>query len=135
TPSPPAAPSHARGNPRKPRPFLAWLPPPTRLDRPRLPVLLTLHGRHPTAERELDGWPGYAHSRPVRIGNGAANQHQLDGPRWGLGAPRLPAGPAPPLAPPPRRQAARRRDLASHARLRRRGRETVARTRRRDLGD
>ena len=27
---------------------------------PRLPVLLTLHGRHPTAERELDGWPGYA---------------------------------------------------------------------------
>src|SRR5215218_4736318 len=57
-----------------------------RLDRPRLPVLLTLHGRHPTAERELDGWPGYAHSRPVRVGNGAADQHQLDGYGWVLDA-------------------------------------------------
>src|SRR5215204_5627830 len=68
------------------RHFLAWLLPASRLDRPRRPVLLTLHGRHPTAERELDGWPGYAHSRPVRVGNGAANQHQLDGYGWVLDA-------------------------------------------------
>src|ERR671931_1976858 len=68
------------------RHFLAWLLHASRLDRPRLPVLLTLHGRHPTAERELDGWPGYAHSRPVRVGNGAAGQHQLDGYGWVLDA-------------------------------------------------
>ena len=68
------------------RHFLAWLLHASRLDRPRLPVLLTLHGRHPTAEQELDGWPGYAHSRPVRVGNGAAEQHQLDGYGWVLDA-------------------------------------------------
>jgi GH15 family glucan-1,4-alpha-glucosidase len=68
------------------RHFHAWLLHASRLDRPRLPVLLTLHGRHPTAERELDGWPGYAHSRPVRVGNGADNQHQLDGYGWVLDA-------------------------------------------------
>jgi GH15 family glucan-1,4-alpha-glucosidase len=49
-------------------------------------VLFTLHGRHPTAERELDTWPGYANSRPVRVGNGAADQHQLDGYGWVLDA-------------------------------------------------
>lgn len=38
------------------------------------------------AERELHGWPGYANSRPVRVGNGAAGQHQLDGYGWVLDA-------------------------------------------------
>jgi GH15 family glucan-1,4-alpha-glucosidase len=66
--------------------FMAWLLHASRLDRPRLPVLLTLHGKHPAAERELDGWPGYAGSRPVRVGNGAAAQHQLDGYGWVLDA-------------------------------------------------
>jgi GH15 family glucan-1,4-alpha-glucosidase len=51
-----------------------------------MPVLLTLHGRHPRAERQLPGWPGYAGSRPVRVGNGAATQHQLDGYGWVLDA-------------------------------------------------
>jgi GH15 family glucan-1,4-alpha-glucosidase len=64
------------------RMFLAWLLHASRLDRPRLPVLLTLHGKHPGAERALAGWPGYAASRPVRVGNGAADQHQLDGYGW-----------------------------------------------------
>ena len=68
------------------RRFLAWLLHASRLDRPRLPVLFTLHGRHPTAEHDVEGWPGYAHSQPVRIGNGAANQHQLDGYGWVLDA-------------------------------------------------
>ncbi len=68
------------------RHFLAWLLHASRLDRPRLPVLLTLHGRHPSPERLLDGWPGYADSRPVRVGNGAADQHQLDGYGWVLDA-------------------------------------------------
>ena len=68
------------------RRFLAWLLHATRLDRPRLPVLLTLHGKHPPAEHELHGWPGYAHSVPVRAGNGAADQHQLDVYGWVLDA-------------------------------------------------
>lgn len=64
------------------RHFLAWLLHASRLARPRLPVLLTLHGRYPRPERELRGWPGYRSSRPVRTGNGAADQHQLDGYGW-----------------------------------------------------
>lgn len=68
------------------RHFLAWLLHASRRDRPRLPVLLTLAGRHPGGERELTGWPGYADSRPVRVGNGAADQHQLDGYGWVIDA-------------------------------------------------
>jgi GH15 family glucan-1,4-alpha-glucosidase len=66
--------------------FLSWLLHASRLDRPRLPVLLTLDGRHSPAERELAAWPGYARSQPVRVGNGAARQHQLDGYGWTLDA-------------------------------------------------
>jgi GH15 family glucan-1,4-alpha-glucosidase len=66
--------------------FLAWLLHASRLDRPRLRVLLTLHGKRPGRERILDGWPGYADSQPVRVGNGAADQHQLDGYGWVLDA-------------------------------------------------
>jgi GH15 family glucan-1,4-alpha-glucosidase len=68
------------------RAFMAWLLSATRLDRPRLPVLLTLHGKRPARERELSDWPGYAESVPVRLGNGAATQHQLDGYGWVLDA-------------------------------------------------
>ena len=68
------------------RRFLAWLLHASRLDRPRLPVLFTLHGRRPGREHPLEGWPGYGDSRPVRIGNGAADQHQLDGYGWVLDA-------------------------------------------------
>jgi GH15 family glucan-1,4-alpha-glucosidase len=49
-------------------------------------VLLTLHGKHPTPERVLSDWPGYANSIPVRWGNAAADQHQLDGYGWVLDA-------------------------------------------------
>lgn len=70
------------GHVEEARHFLAWLLHASRLARPRLPVLLTLHGRYPSPERELHGWPGYASSRPVRVGNGAADQHQLDGYGW-----------------------------------------------------
>ena len=68
------------------RRFLAWLLSASRLTRPRLPVLFTLHGRRPATEHDVDGWPGYADSTPVRIGNGAAGQHQLDGYGWVLDA-------------------------------------------------
>lgn len=68
------------------RAFMAWLLSATRLDRPRLPVLFTLHGKHPHPERELKDWMGYAASVPVRRGNAASEQHQLDGYGWVLDA-------------------------------------------------
>ncbi|QRI77022.1 glycoside hydrolase family 15 protein [Rhodococcus sp. PSBB066] len=64
------------------RGFLGWLLHASRLQRPRLPVLFTLDGRHAPAERTLPGWPGFAGSVPVRLGNDAADQHQLDGYGW-----------------------------------------------------
>jgi GH15 family glucan-1,4-alpha-glucosidase len=68
------------------RSFLAWLLHASRLSRPRLPVLLTVDGRHARRERPLAGWPGYAGSVPVRAGNAAAGQHQLDGYGWVIDA-------------------------------------------------
>ncbi|WP_329110283.1 glycoside hydrolase family 15 protein [Micromonospora sp. NBC_01699] len=70
------------GKPDQARGFLAWLLRASRLQRPRLPALFTLDGLRVPAERDLDGWTGYADSRPVRTGNGAAGQHQLDGYGW-----------------------------------------------------
>ncbi|SFT96721.1 Glucoamylase (glucan-1,4-alpha-glucosidase), GH15 family [Arthrobacter sp. ov118] len=66
--------------------FLNWLLHASRLQRPRLPALLTLTGGHVPRERTLADWPGYAGSAPVRTGNGAAHQHQLDGYGWVLDA-------------------------------------------------
>jgi GH15 family glucan-1,4-alpha-glucosidase len=74
------------GKDREARAFLAWLLHASRLARPRLPALFTLDGRPGPSERVLDGWPGYAGSRPVRAGNGASDQHQLDGYGWVLDA-------------------------------------------------
>jgi GH15 family glucan-1,4-alpha-glucosidase len=72
----------AAAKPQEAGAFLAWLLHASRLSRPRLPVLFTLDGRPGPREEELAGWPGYADSRPVRVGNGAARQHQLDGYGW-----------------------------------------------------
>ncbi|MFP3459746.1 glycoside hydrolase family 15 protein [Arthrobacter globiformis] len=66
--------------------FLNWLLHASRLQRPRLPALLTLTGGHVPRERTLANWPGYAGSAPVRVGNGAAHQHQLDGYGWVIDA-------------------------------------------------
>jgi GH15 family glucan-1,4-alpha-glucosidase len=68
--------------PNDARRFMAWLLNASRLDRPRLPVLFTLDGKRAPNEREFTAWPGYRNSRPVRVGNGATNQHQLDGYGW-----------------------------------------------------
>lgn len=43
-----------------------------------LPPLYDLDGRSDLDETTLDHWAGHLDSRPVRIGNGAAGQHQLD---------------------------------------------------------
>jgi GH15 family glucan-1,4-alpha-glucosidase len=74
------------GKPVEAERFLGWLLHASRLDRPRLPALLTLMGCRAPTERTLSGWPGYAGSTPVRTGNGAADQHQLDGYGWVLDA-------------------------------------------------
>jgi GH15 family glucan-1,4-alpha-glucosidase len=67
------------------RAFLYWLLHASRLDRPRLPAILTIHGKRVPAEREVD-WSGYRDSRPVRFGNSARTQHQLDNYGWVLDA-------------------------------------------------
>jgi GH15 family glucan-1,4-alpha-glucosidase len=58
--------------------FVSWLLHATRLTQPRLSILYDVHGRIPKHERTLDEFDGYAHSRPVRIGNSATEQLQLD---------------------------------------------------------
>ncbi len=58
--------------------FLGWLLHATHLTRPELRILYDLHGRNTAVERELDHLSGYRGSRPVRAGNAAASQLQLD---------------------------------------------------------
>lgn len=43
-----------------------------------VPIVLGVGGERDLAERELDHLPGYAGSRPVRVGNAAWTQKQLD---------------------------------------------------------
>jgi GH15 family glucan-1,4-alpha-glucosidase len=57
--------------------FFWWLMHATRLTQPRLHVLYGLDGGVQLKEGEVDV-PGYRGSRPVRDGNGAASQVQLD---------------------------------------------------------
>ncbi len=76
----------AFGKHREADSFLAWLRHASRTSRPRLPALLTLDGRPGPSEAQIEHWPGYADSRPVRVGNGASAQHQLDGYGWVLDA-------------------------------------------------
>ena len=58
--------------------FVSWILYSTRLSRPELQVLYDVHGETRLPERELEQLEGYAGSRPVRVGNAAANQLQLD---------------------------------------------------------
>jgi GH15 family glucan-1,4-alpha-glucosidase len=59
------------------RAFFSWLLHASQLTHPRLQVLYRLNGRSDAAETELP-LDGYRGSKPVRIGNGAAEQLQLD---------------------------------------------------------
>jgi len=58
--------------------FLSWLMHATHQTAPRLNPLYTLIGEPHVPERELDHMEGYRGTKPVRIGNAASEQHQLD---------------------------------------------------------
>jgi GH15 family glucan-1,4-alpha-glucosidase len=58
--------------------FLDWMLHATRLTQPELRILYTLYGNRPPAERESKTLRGYRGSQPVRIGNAARDQLQLD---------------------------------------------------------
>jgi GH15 family glucan-1,4-alpha-glucosidase len=58
--------------------FVSWLLHSTRLTRPELRTLYDVYGNAPKRERTLDHLAGYRSSPPVRIGNAAIGQLQLD---------------------------------------------------------
>jgi GH15 family glucan-1,4-alpha-glucosidase len=58
--------------------YLSWLVHATRVTWPRLRPVYDVYGEPRLPESELDHLEGFAASRPVRIGNGAAGQLQLD---------------------------------------------------------
>ena len=58
--------------------FVSWLLHSTRLTRPELRVLYDVYGRTTPAEKELPNLRGHFNSAPVRIGNAAQHQLQLD---------------------------------------------------------
>jgi GH15 family glucan-1,4-alpha-glucosidase len=58
--------------------FLTWLLHATRRTQPRFCVLYDVFGEIAPREKELDELCGFSGSRPVRIGNGARQQVQLD---------------------------------------------------------
>ena len=58
--------------------FLSWLLHATRLTWPKLQVVYDVYGRTRLRERLLGHLDGYCGSRPVRVGNNASAQDQLD---------------------------------------------------------
>ena len=58
--------------------FISWLLHATRLTWPELQVLYDVYGETRIPETELPHLDGYQHSKPVRIGNDARDQLQLD---------------------------------------------------------
>jgi len=58
--------------------FLTWLLHATRLTQPELRVLYTVFGQLAPRENELEHLSGYSNCDPVRVGNGARKQLQLD---------------------------------------------------------
>ena len=76
----------AVGKPELAHSFMHWLHHGSRLTRPRLHVLYTVLGKPAPHEREVPDVPGYRGSLPVRIGNDARIQHQLDVYGWVIDA-------------------------------------------------
>jgi GH15 family glucan-1,4-alpha-glucosidase len=92
------------GKPAEARAFVSWMLHASRLTRPRLHVAYDVLGRiDATREEELDELEGYRDSRPVRIGNAAARQFQLDVYGWMIDAGWSLARAGEPLVPETRR--------------------------------
>jgi GH15 family glucan-1,4-alpha-glucosidase len=70
------------GCPQEARAFLQWLAIASRLSRPKVQALYDLEGRPGVHEKERRDVAGYLGSLPVRIGNAAGEQHQLDVYGW-----------------------------------------------------
>jgi GH15 family glucan-1,4-alpha-glucosidase len=58
--------------------FFWWIMHASRITQPRLQVLYRVDGGRHAPERSLEKFRGYRGSTPVRVGNGAADQIQLD---------------------------------------------------------
>jgi GH15 family glucan-1,4-alpha-glucosidase len=58
--------------------YMNWMLHATQLTRPKLQVMYSVYGKPKLKERSLNWLAGYENSRPVRIGNGAHDQFQLD---------------------------------------------------------
>lgn len=58
--------------------FMSWLLHAVRRTTPEVKIMYDVFGESRLRERELDHLEGYAGSRPVRVGNAAADQFQLD---------------------------------------------------------
>jgi GH15 family glucan-1,4-alpha-glucosidase len=66
------------GFPAEAESFLAWLLHTTSITWPELRILYDVYGSPRIDEQELEHLTGFAGSRPVRVGNAAENQLQLD---------------------------------------------------------
>lgn len=64
------------GHPGEDQAFLGWLLNSTRLTWPRLQIFYDIYGETNQNEQALDHLEGYCGSRPVRVGNAAADQLQ-----------------------------------------------------------
>lgn len=60
------------------RAYVTWLLHSTRLSHPQLQILYSVFGERDIGERQIHWLSGFRDSRPVRVGNEASVQHQLD---------------------------------------------------------